>query len=289
MGAIGEPYRKVIISGNIVEVYSMEKQPINPHDLKDRHDMFSQHLEDTSLLALNPETRDKSIKDMRNRLRCDVALRGDRRRERREQTLRDARNDCRRLANMNFDNRSLFITLTMRDQIEDVETGDKMFKDFIKRFRRKFGKFGYLAVREWMKNGRIHYHMICDANITWRNDEHLKHIERMFGEPGGIWGNGFVDIQRMDRTKDGKNVDNVGAYLIKYMTKHVDDVRLKHKKSYLCSQGLLRPTVLTDLVAEEFLYNFAYNNKKEVFTNSYESEYLGLITYREYNLDRDTQ
>ena len=45
---------------------------------------------------------------------------------------------------------------------------------------------------------------------------------------------GFVDIKIMD---DG--VDNIGAYLIKYMTKDVSHEAFKGHKAYLCSKGFV--------------------------------------------------
>ena len=50
-----------------------------------------------------------------------------------------------------------------------------------------------------------------------------------------IWGNGFVKINRID------NVDNVGAYMTKYMTKDNVDERLAERKSYSMSKNLHVP------------------------------------------------
>lgn len=54
-----------------------------------------------------------------------------------------------------------------------------------------------------------------------------------------IWGNGWVYINKI------KHVDNIGAYVIKYMTKDSNDKRLQGLKAYNCSQGLERPTEIT--------------------------------------------
>ncbi|RKQ11170.1 Rep protein, partial [Oceanobacillus bengalensis] len=37
---------------------------------------------------------------------------------------------------------------------------------------------------------------------------------------------------------------------------------------------------------EQIIKQYELDTKKEVFTNHYESEYLGTITYKEYNLKR---
>lgn len=45
-----------------------------------------------------------------------------------------------------------------------------------------------------------------------------------------IWSNGFIKINAIDK------VDNLGAYVIKYMTKDHADERLQGLKAYNCSK-----------------------------------------------------
>lgn len=85
---------------------------------------------------------------------------------------------------------------------------------------------------------------------------------------------------------DGKAVDNVGAYIVRYMTKEDDDSRLQGCKSYLASRGLERPIVYMGEEALEVVKALGLDTKKETFSNSYEAEYLGKIVYKEYNLKR---
>ncbi|MNN54793.1 hypothetical protein D3C81_1696300 [compost metagenome] len=95
-----------------------------------------------------------------------------------------------------------------------------------------------------------------------------------------IWGNGFIKINKIT------HVDNVGAYVIKYMTKDLTDIRLFANKAYNCSMGLERPVVLRGELAEEIIRMYDLETKKIVFANSYISEHLGQIRYSEYNLKR---
>lgn len=217
----------------------------------------------------------------------DKDNKGDRVTQRRMQTLRDARNKCRRLAIANFNAESLFITLTYASEMEQLEdqvsVSDKHFKAFIRKLsNRGKDKFDYIAVREFTKRGRVHYHMICNAPLSWQDNDELRALERKIGEE--VWCHGFVDIQRMNKTKKGQNVDNVGAYLTKYMTKEVNEERLKGKKAYLSSKGLAQPEVFNGIEALKIVE--AMKTKKETFTNEYDSEYLGKINYLEYNLLR---
>lgn len=200
--------------------------------------------------------------------------------ERRLQTVRDARNKSRRLALMNFSADDKFITLTYKLNMKDLDRADDDFKKFIKRLKYKFKikNMKYLAVRERQKRGAIHFHMLCDWDIELHSEEHIRELERFIGQE--VWKHGFVDIKPIG------HVDNVGAYLIKYMTKNLSLELYKNKKLYLCSRGLDRPLEYKENEAEAIIDYYNLDNKKEVFTNSYESEYLGKITYKEFNLNR---
>lgn len=200
--------------------------------------------------------------------------------ERRLQTTRDARNLTRRLALMNFTGSDKFITLTYAENMRDLDRADDDFKKFIKRlkYRYKIKGLKYLAVRERQKRGAIHFHILCDWDIELLGESHTRELERFIGEK--VWGFGFVDIKAIG------HVDNVGAYLIKYMTKNLSLELYKNKKLYLCSKGLKRPMEYKESEAEAIIKFYELENKKEVFTNSYESEYLGTITYKEFNLSR---
>jgi len=210
----------------------------------------------------------------------------DRTDERRQQTLRDARNTTRRLALMNFNSGDKFITLTfdpkrVKDEklLYSLDWVDREFKKFVQRFNYRFKvKLKYIAVREAHKSGRLHFHMLCDWKQELLFEDEIREYERLLGEQ--VWKHGFVDIKMLD------HVDNVGAYIIKYMTKSVSIEFFKGKKVYLCSKGLNRPFEYKDYQADLILKQYKIDTKKEVFTNSYESEYLGKIVYKEYNLKR---
>lgn len=262
-------YRKVVSSGNVIEIYEFEKEPLK-HEKEYDHDDGYDAL-DYENTKLPKEDGKEWIYEEMKELRSE---------NRRKQTVRDARNLTRRLALMNFGSGDTFITLTYAENMQDLEKADDDFKKFIKRFKYKYkiDDFKYIAVREFQKRGAIHYHLLCNWSYEFSDEEHIKEMERYFGQD--LWGNGFVDIKPID------HVDNVGAYLIKYMTKHVAIELFKGKKMYLCSKGLERPVVYRGDEAERIIQLYNLDNKKEVFTNSYESEYLGTISYKEYNLKR---
>lgn len=186
----------------------------------------------------------------------------------RQHNMQKARNRLRRLITANFDENSKFITLTFKENLTDVKKANYEFMKFIQRLRYRYGNFKYAAVIEFQKRGAVHYHMISD----------LPYIEN--SELNKIWGHGFVKIN------DISHVDNVGAYMIKYMTKDNIDMRLRGLKSYQTSKNLIRPLEFVGDAGEEILKLYRLDNKKTVFANIYESKHLGLATYKEYNLKR---
>jgi hypothetical protein len=188
---------------------------------------------------------------------------------------RRSKMQLRRLVLANFVNMDKFITLTIRDgavsDVTDIKECNKEFDKFIKRMRRAFGDFRYCRVIEFQdKNdrGAVHYHCIMSLPfVPWETIR-------------GTWGNGNIDIQAID------HVDNVGAYVTKYMSKDLADNRLAGVKAFATSQNLTRPVVTYGEEAQEIINSFV-GQKKEVFAREYPSEYQGNIRYTEYNMNRE--
>lgn len=191
--------------------------------------------------------------------------------EHRKNSSKATRNRVRRQVLANFDERSKFITLTYKDNVTDLEVTNRDFKRFIQRLRYRYGGFKYLAVIEFQERGAIHYHMI--SNLPYIENNKLAEL----------WGRGFVKIN------DIRHVDNVGAYMCKYMLKNVQDERLKGNKAYLSSRGLDKEIVYRGEDARRVLKALEIDKKEKVFTNSYESEHNGLIEYEEYNMKRKNE
>lgn len=194
-----------------------------------------------------------------------------------KQSKRKRRNAIRQLITSNFDCTSKFVTLTFdnaRDfDINDVKECNAYFKRFIQRLRRRYSVLEYVAVVEFQdKNdrGAVHYHMICNLPFVPKSE-----LQK-------IWGAGFVKINKIDK------VDNVGAYVIKYMTADVDDKRLMGLKAYNSSHGLQKPVeVKTWAPEDEYIVHDmdAYlKNIEPSYSAKYESSEAGHIEYRQYKL-----
>lgn len=260
---------RVFISGNVIEIYSYSETRARGFSIPTRsikHNTVKQiDFETGELLVDYGDVTDK----LRSRMKSNIR----------------ARNEVRRLVLSNFDKNSKFMTLTFRENLQDLDEANRCFKLFLQSVNRYLASrdkqnMKYIAVVEFQKRGAIHYHVICDlkgfpANRLW-----------------GFWKNatgsydGGVDIKRIT------HVDNVGAYVTKYMVKDLEkaDERLIGKKCYQRSKNLERPVEFTlDLRKEKDakIFEDLLKDKKITYENDYEDKFTGgTVTYREINLSR---
>lgn len=242
---------KIVISGNIVEVYKYEKGYLKGFTLSDA------------------QRENKGRK---------VDYKSDNYTEHRKQALQRAGRDLRRLINCNVNAygkqfTSKFLTLTFDKNVQDLEYANKEFMLFIKRlnyqlFKTKKANVKYSVVIEFQKRGSIHYHVII-YNIPFVRFD--KFVE--------WWGHGDITINKI------KDVDNVGAYVTKYMTKDSTDERLQGKKSYFSARGLIKPTEETDKKKVEALSD-ALPDENMNYSTNFDHEHLGNISYKQYNLNK---
>ena len=156
--------------------------------------------------------------------------------------------------------------------IKDVKACNAYFTNFVKRVKRRYPDFKYVAVIEFQdKNdrGAVHYHVVCNLPYVRKADL------------SALWGAGYIKINRIDK------VDNVGAYVVKYMNKNIDDKRLCGLKAYNCSKGLQKPVEICswrreDVDAFEEIRRIM-ESKTPSYVAAYESEYAGRIEYLQFN------
>lgn len=236
---------KVIISGDIVEVYEYER----PYG--------------KGYQARNPDGRASEASEEDKEVN-------------REKVLSRAKKTVRRLINANIgqygnDFTAKFVTLTFAEHITDVTMANYEFTKFIQRlnyelFKSKKANVRYVGVIEFTKTGRVHYHVVF-FNIPYVKADKI----------AKIWGNGFIKINKIE------NVDNVGAYVCKYMTKGNND--LLSQKSYFTSRNLFKPAEITDKKIVENVRNSLQSNKK-TYESQFHNDQLGNITYQQYNIRR---
>jgi len=185
----------------------------------------------------------------------------------REKVFKRARTNLRRLINANIESDSKFLTLTFKDNITDLDLANKEFKKFIMRLNYNFKiKLKYSCVIEFQKRGAIHYHVIL-YNLNGKVD---------LNKLSDIWGHGFIKLNKIN------GIDNVGAYICKYMTK-TDDKRLEGRKMYFNSRNLIKPTEIKDLEIVNALVG-SLQNQSPKYENTFTNEYNS-INYKQYIID----
>jgi len=183
--------------------------------------------------------------------------------------------------------KSVFLTLTFADEVQDSDTANHEFKLFMMRLgnvvndRKHRNSLKYAVVPE-IQEKRLkkygvavwHYHVII-FNLPFTPWEKIK----------TAWGKGAITINAID------HVDNVGAYISKYMRDHIGD-RTREKKSYFTSRGLYKPIKFeldtTHQPQKEMLESVCKTAQalavKKPFVVTHESDYFDLITYTQYTL-----
>lgn len=152
----------------------------------------------------------------------------------RDRNLYRARADIRRVIWCNTTEYTKFVTLTYSETVLDIDVVQYDFKQFIKKLRRRGYNTPWLYVTEHQKErgqkegnaGCLHIHCLLFTN---------QFIP--YSVINECWGKGNTDIHAL------KDIDNLGAYVCKYLTK--EEFNLYHKHSYHLSRGLKKPEILT--------------------------------------------
>jgi len=275
--------RKVIISGNVIEVYEYDVQRFSGFQRSSKYGLAKSNF----IECIDDETgeiftRKMTAEEMQN------ALFESKMSNRQKSNIR-ARNNLRRLTLSNFDRNSTFLTLTFQENIEDLELANETFKRFVKYMNQDLKKknhksLKYVAVIEFQKRGAIHYHLLCDLPKYYSFTK-LRNRWRQAISASYIAGTGSTKQERIDK------VDNVGAYIVKYMTKEKADERLIGKKMYQTSRGLVKPQEVafkSDIEFKKFMESHGIvNETKKVYQTNYNDVLTQAnVTYTEYNLDR---
>lgn len=100
-------------------------------------------------------------------------------------------------------NHCKWITLTYAENMTDTKRLYLDFKNFIKRFKYKFGHIEYIVAMEPQGRGAWHCHCIIIF------DKKAPFIQNKVIE--SLWGQGFTKTNKLD------DIDNIGAYLTAYL------------------------------------------------------------------------
>lgn len=236
---------KAIISGNVVEIMEFESEEY-------RNTTAPQ---DTGLSDEYKQSEEYQL-------------------ELRKRSLRRSRSKVKRLINANPD-LTRFATLTFENNVEDLDVAHDEYGKFMDRLRYWAKKnnvdMKYLTVVEFQKRGAVHYHLLLNFYIDKQ-------------KLGDIWGNGFVDIKKID------DVGNRGNYMTKYMTKiqTLDqfDSRLEGRKTYFCSRNVQRPQVITGKKNVDKLREvIAAKREDPDFEYTFQRPDVGNVIYKQFVLE----
>ncbi|EMW5406265.1 Rep protein [Enterococcus faecalis] len=174
--------------------------------------------------------------------------------KRKQQYYKNMRFDIARIVDTNFDNKTKFLTLTFRENIQEIDYANNEFKKFIKRlnyeiYHTKKAQVKYLATWEKQKRGSIHYHIIL-FDFPYISVNHLTII----------WGHGFIKINQIDVD----SVENRGRYISKYFDKELE-LKEHKKKAFFKSRNLTLPKVTKTFAVKPF----DRTNQDVLYTNEY--------------------
>lgn len=179
-----------------------------------------------------------------------------------------------RLINNNFDRTSKFLTLTFKENFQDVDEANYRHTKFIGKIRARYPTYKYLSVIEFQKRGAIHYHLLQNMYI------YHKILESIWGKGRGKNFNsyGFIKIKRTDRVK------NLGLYMTKYLTKHAENENIKGKKKFSMSRNMIKPEVLEGHSVSDAgrLSRYAKDNYVLINEYPYESKWQGKVCRKSY-------
>lgn len=197
---------------------------------------------------------------------------------RRTDHLSETRNQIRRLVNCNvaqYGYEATFLTFTYKKNQGEVSQGWRDWHMFMRKLRSRFGAVKALTVLEFQERGAVHFHCIF-FNLPPEVEKEERHTRGI----AELWGHGFVDIERI------RSASNAGAYVCKYLNASATDPRLRGKKFYSCTRGLLRPIELRGDIAKNRIERILDEDSSLtlVASSSYEQ---GGQTVRYYSWDRE--
>ena len=254
-------YKKVIKSGNVIEIFSYEKAPVRTG---------RKHRARKTPSDSRPPATDRRRFDNIKRLR--------------QRFIRLVRSNTGR------GDANALVTLTM-SAIVDIETASRHFNQFTGKLRKTFGdNFRYIGVPEFQKRGAVHFHVLYwriprerieNETPHWTREEDIGDvgkIERGTRLIQNLWAYGYVDCVSTDGS------EKLAGYLAKYMSKAMLDERLLRKRAYYCSRNIYRP----DTYAFATLINYSEmiwgKSTKLITDRDFKSAWLGDANYKRIEL-----
>ena len=181
-----------------------------------------------------------------------------------------------------------FVTLTLsaKQSHSDKVIKKTLLHQFLTEARWRWGVIHYVWKAEKQRNGNIHFHIVTDKFIPYRElrdcwnriQSKLGYISR-FAECHGHADPNSTDIHSVAKIK------NVAAYVKKYMSKHEDEEQIEGNIWGL-SYSLSRSKNLTMYMSEEISKQFDYITNK--YPDRYKTlDYCCLLSVNVFDFSKD--
>lgn len=153
----------------------------------------------------------------------------------------------------------MFATFTFKDDRQNILLIKRRMAQWLKNQKAIHGKFSYLIVPEFHKDGKsIHFHALL-KNYQGTLVNSGKRINKRTAYNIKSYRLGFSTIVKID------DINKVSSYVRKYITK--DMPKLESKKRYWCSTGLIRPLVVENPTIDPYTFtDFVETWSKENLT-----------------------
>lgn len=161
-----------------------------------------------------------------------------------------------------MDFRLNLITTTISDRtiVTAPDAYEKCLKPFL-RVLRKHGNFLYVWKAELQKRGQIHYHVLSNVFMPWQSiRDTWNNLQRKAGYLDGFYHRNKHLIANSTDVHSVQNVDNVAAYVMKYLSK--DQKAVICGKTWDCSKVLKTKRFSFSLNGSQSEVMQAYTRKK---------------------------
>lgn len=177
-----------------------------------------------------------------------------------------------RLIDCNYNKKSVFLTLTFAENLQDIKKANNEFKLFMKRLNyylqttiEDFKSVEYVATWELQERGAIHYHLIL-FDFPYIEAKKLEEI----------WRNGYIKINII-KNKKGEMIEKVSSYITKYFTKDLES-KIREKKAYFSSKGLKRPQEHKKQLTDDEINEILVNDEDILYQKEFESKlFIGMV------------
>lgn len=171
--------------------------------------------------------------------------------ERRSDSYARTRNNIYRIVHSNVfkhgQYKPIFCTLTYSKNQTSLSSARREYAYFIKKLNIHLGyKCQYIVIPEIQQKRLDKYGVaVWHFHAVFFNLEYIP--IKIFKS---IWSFGSVDLAV------ARNIEDIGSYLIKYMTKQTNDSLLYGERAYNTSRGIIRPVhTFNDVLIDKFIEN----------------------------------